>query len=145
MPARGLVDLLAQHLDQGDAVALGAVGFGDLEQPGRARILGLVIGMAEAGNEPPLGAERGDFLGEPGAAVAVLRHAVLEDLAAAGHGAGELVPHHQQAGGDRNLQIGRHRVVDQPGHQGLRRDAVIHQDDHAGIEDPRLLPVSSRR
>ena len=138
MPTRRPVDLLAEHLDQRDVVALRAVGLGDLEQAGGARVLRLVVGVAEAGDEAPLGAVRGDPVGEPRALVAVLGHAVLQDLPAARHGARELVSHHQQPRGDWNLQVGRYRVMDQPGDQRLRGDAVIHQDDHAGIENPAL-------
>ena len=95
--------------------------------------------MAETRNEAPLGPERRDLVGQPRPLVAVLGHAVLQDPAAARHGAGELVPDHQEARSDRNLQVGRDRIVDQPRDQRLRRDAVIHEDDHAGIEDPALF------
>ena len=138
MLARGAVDLLAEQMDQFDVIALGAVGARDLEHARRARVLRFVIGMAEAGDERLARPVARRQPGAPGALVALRGEAFRQDPARPRHRAREPAADHQHPGGKRHLDVVGHRVLDHAGDQGRRRDAVVHQDDQAGIEDARL-------
>ncbi|MNL43766.1 hypothetical protein D3C87_1662950 [compost metagenome] len=114
--ARVGIDLFTQRLQQGDVVALHAGRLSHFEQPRRARIHPLVVGVTEAGDTPLRLAELGDEILRPFAFVPPKGHTLAQHPACAHHRARVSISDHQCTCCQRDLNVIGIRVRNDASH-----------------------------
>ncbi len=137
MPAPGGIHFRGQQPQRANMAPGDAGLFREREQARRARIVGLVVRMAEAGNRPLRRAEslRDRFRG---IRLILRRNYFLQIRRTAFHGADEGTAHAEQPCGHCRLHRLRAGIVDQARGDRRGREAVLHQCHQHGVEDLRL-------
>ncbi len=138
MLSRNAVEFFAQDVDQRDIGTVYAVLACDLHQPQGPGIGRMIVGVSETGQAPLEFRGIFDSLARPDARLFSRRYAFEQQRTHTCHGADELLSDHHRARGNSDLRLTREGVGDQPRHDRGGRDAVIHEDDHAGIHHRQL-------
>jgi len=134
VPAVDPIHLHRQGLQGCDVASRHALAGRNLEQPGRAGIVGPVVGMTEAMQRLALLAKAGGDLRRTGLqAFRSLQH-LVDQHGATFHGADEGAAYAEQTRSHCRLKRFRRRVVDQAGDDRAGREAMLHERDQHCIE-----------